>query len=116
MRVGRAPPFAAPTGSASAALAGAHTPARATAPATLRTCMLPPQETLRLFVTGAAALQGSRSSFGDFREAVPRVSDFFSSVGTLCSLACGTGLYLNTRLICRHEQQRTLAMSSSAHL
>jgi hypothetical protein len=46
--------------------------------ATLRTCMLPPQETLRLFVTGAVALQGSRSSFGDFREAVPRVSDFFS--------------------------------------
>jgi hypothetical protein len=40
--------------------------------------MLPPQETLRLFVTGAAAPQGSRSSFGDFREAVPRVSDFFA--------------------------------------
>src|SRR5688572_31189225 len=113
MRAGRSPSFAAATGSASAVLAATHNPARTAAPATLRTCMLPPQETLRLFVTGAAAPQGSRSSFGDFREAVPRVSDFFSNVGTLCSLACGTGLYLNTRLICRHEQQRTLAMSSS---
>ena len=46
----------------------------------LANAMLPPQETCRLFVTGAGAPQGSGASFADFREAVPRVSEFFATL------------------------------------
>jgi hypothetical protein len=42
--------------------------------------MLPPQETYYLFVTGAGAPQGTVATFADFREAVPRVSEFFATL------------------------------------
>src|ERR1044072_9022916 len=94
MRPVRASSFAAATGSASAATATITTsrsPAR-TAPATLRTDMLPPQETCALFVIGGARPQGSDASFADFREAVPRVSEIFAT-------SYDTGAYLNRCLI-----------------
>src|ERR1700754_4805593 len=101
MRPARSSPLAAATDGASAATATTHSAAPTAAPATLRTLMLPPQETCPLFVTGAAARQGRRASFRDFREAVPRVSEFFATL-------CTAGLNLNARLILRHEYYRTL--------
>src|SRR5215510_15068681 len=94
MRPVRASSFAAATGSASAATATSTTtrsPAR-TAPETLRTDMLPPQETCAVFVIGALRPQGTKASFTDFREVVPRVSEFFAT-------SYDTGIYLNRRLI-----------------
>src|SRR5678816_1722172 len=99
--------FAAATDGASAATATVTTirsPAR-TAPATLRTDMLPPQETCAIFVIAAAGPQGTNASFTDFREAVPRVSEFFATFVV-------TGVYLNMRLISGLRNR----MSTGPHL
>src|SRR5262245_6856014 len=104
MRPARSASFAAATDGASAATATTHSAAR-TAPATLRTTMLPPQETCCLFVIGGAARQGSGASFARFREVVPRVSENFATL-------CGAGLYLNARLISDLRNE----VSTGAHL